>query len=62
MAVIRFGIIGAGNVGVGTARGDSFIRLLTQFEETGVTAIYDVSAFPSAATGIISSPGAFHAG
>jgi predicted dehydrogenase len=42
MAAIRFGIIGAGNVGVGTARGDSFIRLLTHFEETRVTAIYDV--------------------
>jgi len=44
VSAIRFGIIGAGNVGVGTARGDSFMRLLTHFEETRVTAICDVSA------------------
>ena len=43
MAVIQFGIIGAGNVGVGTARGDSFIRVLTRFNEAAVAAIYDVN-------------------
>jgi predicted dehydrogenase len=42
MAAIRFGIIGAGNVGVGTSRGDSFIRLMRNFEQTRVTAIYDI--------------------
>lgn len=42
MSTIRFGVIGAGNIGVGTARGDSFIRLLRSFDETRVAAIYDV--------------------
>lgn len=61
MSATRFGIIGAGNVGVGTARGNSFTRLLTHFEETRVTAICDVAASPSATTAIISSPGKFSA-
>jgi len=43
MSHLRFGIIGAGNTGVGTARGDSFIRLLRSFEEARVTAVYDIS-------------------
>jgi len=43
MGEIRFGVVGAGNIGVGTARGDSFIRLLKQFDETRVTAVYDVN-------------------
>ncbi len=38
MAVLRFGVIGAGNAGVGTSRGDSFIRLLDSFDEA---AVYD---------------------
>jgi predicted dehydrogenase len=42
MAVIRFGIIGAGNVGTGTARGDSFIRVLSQFEQARVVAVCDI--------------------
>jgi len=40
---IRFGIIGAGHVGVGTARGDSFIRSLETVPEARVAAICDVS-------------------
>ena len=42
MNTIRFGVIGAGNTGVGTARGDSFVRVLRLFDEARVTAIYDI--------------------
>jgi len=41
---IRFGIIGAGNVDVGSSRGDSFIAILKVFaEEAQVTAVCDIN-------------------
>ena len=33
MTAIRFGIIGAGNIGVGTARGDAFVSVLGHLDE-----------------------------
>ncbi len=42
MADLRFGIVGAGNVGVGTSRGDSFIRALASSEDAVVSAVYDI--------------------
>ncbi len=43
MPPIRFGLIGAGHLGVGTSRGDSFIRLLSGLEDTVVTAVFDIN-------------------
>jgi predicted dehydrogenase len=43
MADLRFGIIGAGNVGVGTSRGDSFMGLLAGLPGAAVTAIHDIA-------------------
>ncbi len=42
MQTTRVGVIGAGHTGVGTARGDAFIRLLAHFQEAAVTAVYDI--------------------
>jgi predicted dehydrogenase len=42
MAAIRFGVIGAGNVGTGTARGDSFVRVLSQFDQAKVVSVCDI--------------------
>lgn len=44
MASVEFGVIGAGNVGVGTARGDAFIRILRHFPEAKVSAVFDIKA------------------
>ena len=44
MGKIRFGIIGAGHVGVGSSRGDSFVRILKVFSDRAhVTAICDIN-------------------
>jgi len=41
---IKFGIIGAGNTGVGSSRGDGFIRILKVFsDQARVTAICDIN-------------------
>jgi len=43
MTAIRFGIIGAGNIGVGTARGDAFVSVLGHLDEAQVTGIFDIN-------------------
>jgi len=45
MGRIKFGIIGAGNPGVGSSRGDGFIRILKVFsDQAQVTAVCDINA------------------
>lgn len=43
MQTIRFGVIGAGNPGVGSSRGNSYARLCRALPGAAVTAVFDVA-------------------